>query len=151
MVAKVAHSRLLPAVDGVIDYVDHVTEVCGAVKITYADAVITMSKVILALEVALIMKRLMYQRWKGFHLVRHAQFQPHIPVSLVVQNQTVPRRILVITLITADFQFCHYKMSKKSGSSHVSEVFFVYLCTFLFFCCVLGRVQGISHTFRIMY
>ena len=29
---------------GFIDYVDHGTEACGAAKITYADAVITMSE-----------------------------------------------------------------------------------------------------------
>ena len=41
MAAKVVHSRILPVMGGVIDYVDHETEACGAAKITYADTVIT--------------------------------------------------------------------------------------------------------------
>ena len=109
-------------------------------------------KVILALEVALIIKRLMYQRLKVFHLVRQTQFQPHIALNLVIQNQTAPQRILVMTLTTVDFQICHCKMSKKGGSSQVSQVFFVSLCTFFFFfVCVPGRVRGIIHTISIIY
>ena len=74
----------------------------------------------------------MYQRLKGFHLVIQAQFQPdiHVALSLVIQSQAVPQRILVMTLTTVDFQICRGKTSKKGGSSQVSEVFFVYLCTF---------------------
>ena len=75
---------------------------------------------------------------------------PYSFEPIVIQNQTVPQRIIVLTLTTVDFQICHGKMSKNSGSSQVSQVFFVCLCTFLLFC-VAGRVQGISHTFSIMY
>ena len=92
----------------------------------------------------------MYQRLKGFHLVIQAQFQLHIALSLVMQNLTVPQRILVMTLTTVDFQICHGNMSKKGGSSQVSQVFF-WIPVYLFFVCVPGRVQRISHTFSIMY
>ena len=56
-----------------------------------------------------------------------------IAMSLVMQNQTVPQRILVMNLTTVDFQICHGKMSKKGGSSQVSQALFVYLCD-LFVC-----------------
>ena len=105
---------------------------------------------ILALEVALIMKRLMYQRWKGFHLVRHAQFWLHIALNLVVQNQTVSHRILVITLITADFQISHYKMSKKSGSSHVSQVF-ICVPVYFFVAFLLCTWKSTRHQLYVQY
>ena len=54
----------------------------------------------------------------------------------------------MITLITVDFQICHGKMSKKSGSSQVSQVF---LCLPMYLLCVPEGVQGISHTFSFMY
>ena len=78
-------------------------------------------QMILALEVELIMKRLIYQRVKNFHLVRQAQFQPYITLSLVIQNQTVPHRIQAMTLTTVDFLICHGRMSKNSGSSQVGH------------------------------
>ena len=52
---------------------------------------------------------------------------------------TVPQRIVVMTLTTVGFQICHGKMSKKSGSSQVSQVFFVYLCTL--FCVYLEEYE----------
>ena len=74
----------------------------------------------------------MYQKLKGFHSVKQAQFQPHIALSLVVQNQTAPQRTLVITITAVDFQICHRKLSKKSGSTGKSSILcvpFCFLCT----------------------
>ena len=47
---------------GLIDGINLGMEVCGAAIITYADPVITMFESDLALEVALIMKRLVYEK-----------------------------------------------------------------------------------------
>ena len=51
---------------GFIAYVDHRTEAFGAAKKLMQTLLSLCLKMILALEVALILKRLMYQRLKGF-------------------------------------------------------------------------------------
>ena len=70
----------------------------------------------------------------------------------MIRNQTVPQGFVVMILTTVEFQICQCKMSKKGGSSQVSQVFFVSVCTFLFFLlCVPGRVQGFSHAYHQYY
>ena len=99
---------------GFVDYVDHGMEACGAAKITYADVNMSESDPSLG-SCTDNMKRLMYQRLKGFHFSETSSVPA--PYSFEPSGQTVPQRILVMTLTTVDFQVCHRKMSKKSGSS----------------------------------
>ena len=129
---------------GFIYYVDHGTEACGAAKITYADAVITMSENHPSLgsctdnEEADVSEADVSET-ERLSFSETSSIPAHIGLSLVIQNQTVPQRILVMTLTTVDFQTCHGKMSKKGGSSQARQVF---LCTCVpFFVCTWKRTR----------